>query len=142
MTEDICGSTDTADGTPCQNPAGHGTESDIGPCHLHPTRGRPSKYTEERREAILEAARHGTTIEGCARAGGIHHSTLYDWMDQYDEFSEAFNRARAAGEQRLIPEADPEFILERSYGYTKTQEIEHSGEGGIVVYTQAEDVDG
>ena len=133
MTEDICGSTDTNSGEPCQNAAGHGTDSDIGPCHLHPARGRPSKFNEERREAILEAARRGTTVEGCARAAGIHHSTLYDWLDSFDDFSEAFNRARAEGEQRLVEEVaveDPKFILERSFDWVKTQEVQHTGDGG------------
>lgn len=130
---DICGSTDTNSGEPCQRPAGWGTDSDIGPCKQHPSRGRPSKFTPDRREAILKAARNGTTIEGCARAAGISHTCLYDWLDNYPEFSEAFNRARAEGEQRLVEdvtEEDPKFLLERSFDYTKKQEVEHTGEGG------------
>ena len=55
--------------------------------------GRPSKL-DDVRDDLLEAAERGTTKEGCARAAGIATSTLYDWLDQFPEFSEAFNRAR------------------------------------------------
>jgi len=133
MTDDICGSTDTATGEPCQRPAGWGTDSEIGPCKDHATAkaGRPSKFSEERKERILSAARQGTTKKGCARAGGIDESTLYDWFKKYPEFSKSFKEARAKGEQRLLQDEDvsPEFLLERSYGYTQSQEIEHSGDG-------------
>ena len=133
MTNDICGSTDTSSGEPCKRPAGWGTESEIGPCKDHEVAkgGRPSKFNEDRKERILQAARNGTTKAGCARAGGINESTLYDWLNKYPDFSKSFKRARAEGEQQLIQDedVDPEFVLERSYGYTKSQEIEHSGDG-------------
>jgi transposase-like protein len=131
MTDDICGSTNTATGEPCQRSSGWGTESEIGPCKDHETKvGRKGKYTEERKERILSAARNGTTKRGCARAGGIDESTLYAWLNKKPKFSKAFKRARAEGEQSLIQdeEVDPEFVLERSYGYTKSQEIEHTSD--------------
>jgi transposase-like protein len=126
MTDDeICGA-ECADGTPCEHPAGScpvsshtGDSSGAG--------GRPSKFDEDRKADILQAARNGTTVEGCARAAGIHHSTLYEWLDEYPEFSEAFERARAKGEQRLVEDVvdeDPKFILERSYDYVKTERRE------------------
>lgn len=126
MTDDVCGA-ETNAGDPCQNPAGS--------CPHHEHGGRPSKFTEERVETLLDAARSGMTVEGCARAAGIGESTLHDWRNEHSEFSEAFNRARAEGERRLVDDVaadDPKFILERSYGYTKTEkrEVEHTGEGG------------
>lgn len=112
------------------------------PCHHHgdddtpAAGGRPTKLTPDRREEILDAARIGTTMEGCARAAGIGVSTLYEWLSRgddgeepYAEFSEAFKRARAKGEQRLVAQvhqSKPEFILERSYGYVKTERRELS----------------
>lgn len=130
MTDDICGA-ECADGTPCEHPAGscpvssHGdTTSDSDATDAG---GRPSKFTEDRRDQIKQAARNGTTVEGCARAAGIGPSTLYEWLDEYPEFSEAFERARARGEQRLVEEVaddDPKFILERSYDYVKTEKRE------------------
>lgn len=129
MTDEQCGY-DTPTG-PCKNPP---TDGDHCWIDSHTSnRGRPTKWSDERREQLLEAARSGMTIEGCARAAGIGVSTLYEWLDNFPEFSEAFNRARGEGERQLVDEVvreDPKFILERSFGYTKSQEIEHSGAGG------------
>lgn len=129
MSDDKCGA-ECVDGSTCQNPAG----SCPVDSHTDTNRGRPSKYSEERVNDILSAAQRGTTIEGCARAAGIHHSTLYDWLDAKPEFSEAFNRARAKGEQRLVDaveEKDPKFLLERSYEYHKTEKREVDLEGSL-----------
>ena len=94
------------------------------------TDGRPSKF-KDARESILEAARRGTTKEGCARAGGVTYETLRTWLDEKSEFFAAFKRARAEGESALVEataEQNPKFVLERSYDYVKKQEIEHSGD--------------
>jgi hypothetical protein len=127
-----CGA-ETSKGEPCQNPADscpwHGVDNP-------PDTGRPTKLVD-RRDDILVAARQGMTKEGCARMAGVHKSTLYDWLDQYQDFSDAFKRARAQGELQHLRDANDSgsrFILERSFGYTKSQEIEHSGESaGIVI---------
>ena len=127
MTNDTCGHP-TEESEPCQLPA---SRSD-GKCHLHTESGdradagRSSKF-DDVHDDVLEAAGNGTTKEGCARAAGIHPSTLYDWLDQKPEFSEAFNRARARAEQQLVEaaaEEDPKWVLERSYGYVKTERHE------------------
>jgi len=133
--DDICGA-ECADGSQCQHPAGGCPVASHSDPDAENNQGRPSKF-ETVRDDVVEAAREGLTIEGCARAAGVHKSTLYDWLDTYDEFSDAFMRARANGERRLLKQAltDPDvdsrtarFILERSFGYTKSQEIEHSGD--------------
>lgn len=129
--EDICGAETASTDEPCQHPAGScpvsSHQDDVSGTDRDGAGGRPSKFTDDRRDRIKEAARRGTTVEGCARAAGIHPSTLYDWLDEYPEFSEAFNRARAEGEQRLVEDVaveDPKFILERSYDYVKTEKRE------------------
>jgi hypothetical protein len=123
MTDDVCGA-ETADGEPCQNPATdgdscwlaeHGGNADDS--------GRPSKL-EEYEDDILEAAEEGLTFEGIARVAGIGVSTLHEWRDEYPQFSESLNRARARAERDLIQEVDPEFVLERSYDYVKTERRE------------------
>lgn len=127
MTDAQCG-WPTSDGHGCRNPP----TGDDGRCWIDGhgkagPGGRPSKFNEDRKAAILDAAESGTTVEGCARAAGIGVSTLYDWLDQYPEFSESFNRARARGEAELVREVvkrDPKFILERSYDYVKTERHE------------------
>lgn len=124
-----CGHPTNDDGE-CKNPAGsngrcwipsHNPESDAD------QPGRNTKFTEERRHAIIDAAKNGLTQKGCARAAGIGESTLYEWLDAHPEFSERFRRARNQAEMELVEAVrhdDPKFILERSYDYTKTEKRE------------------
>jgi transposase-like protein len=133
--EDICGHP-TDDGTPCQHPATDG-ESCWIPAHggNAEDHGRPSTL-EEYEEDILVGARQGMTLEGCARLAGIDESTLHRWIDKYDDFRKSLKRARAQGElQHLqsVNDRGSQFILERSFGYVKTEkrELEHSGDVDI-----------
>lgn len=85
--------------------------------------GRPSKL-EQYEGDLLEAAREGLTYEGIARVAGIGVSTLHEWRNEHDEFSESLERARAKAERDLIKDVDAQFVLERSYGYVKTERHE------------------
>jgi hypothetical protein len=136
MTDDTCGHP-TGDGTPCENPATDGDHCWI-PTHGDPDaenpHGRPS-LLEEYEEDILVGARQGMTLEGCARLAGIDESTLHRWINKHEDFRKSLKRARAQGElQHLqsVNDSGSRFILERSFGYVKTEkrELEHSGEGG------------
>jgi len=123
-----CGA-ETSDGTPCE-----WDESERGECPYHgdgdaPNNGRPSKL-EDTKDDILNAAREGLTLEGCARVAGIGVSTLREWRKEHEDFSAALRRARAEAERELIQDVDPEFVLERSYGYMKTEKREITGEDG------------
>lgn len=89
--------------------------------------GRPSKL-DTYKDDILAAARDGLTYEGIARVAGVGISTLHQWRNEYDQFSEALERARAKAERDLIQDASSEFVLERSYSYTKTEEVEVTGD--------------
>jgi len=133
MSDDVCGHT-TNDGTPCQNPA---TDGDT--CWLNEhggdadPSGRPS-LLDEYEDDILKGAAQGMTLEGCARLAGVSEQTLYNWLDEHEEFLESLKRARAQGELRhlqSINDRGSQFILERSFGYVKTEkhELEHSGTG-------------
>jgi len=86
-------------------------------------KGRPSKL-EKYEDDILEAAREGLTYEGIARVAGVGVSTLHEWRETHDDFSESLERARSEAELELIQDVDAEFVLERSYGYTKTEKRE------------------
>jgi len=119
------------DGDPCQLPA---SRSD-GRCHHHTEAeeqkrgGRPSKL-EEHKQDILTGARQGMTLQGCARLAGVPEQTLHRWIKKYDDFRESLNRARAQGELKHLQnvnDAGSRFVLERSFGYTKEQELELSG---------------
>ena len=150
MTDNICGYEGTHNGEPCQNSATgengrcyiptHNAAADGGdPDDVENPQGPPSKF-DDVREDILEAARVGASMGGCARAAGIHKSTLYDWLDEDSdrykpEFQRDFWQARWEGERRFIENPDDvdsrhaQFLLERSFGYTKEQTIEHEGDG-------------
>lgn len=110
------------DGEPCEYRAKYGD----GRCGIHSeetgdTQGRPSQL-EKYKDDILDAAEQGLTYEGIARVAGVGVSTLHDWRDRYESFSESLKRARSKGERELIDDVDAEFVLERSYGYTKTEQ--------------------
>jgi len=141
---DQCGHP-TADGEPCQHPTTGDGDEDRCWIDAHNNAavetgqpGRPSKLGEYE-DDILTGARQGMTLEGCARLAGIDESTLHRWIDKYDEFRKSLKRARAQGElQHLqsVNDAGSRFILERSFGYVKTEKREvdasheHAGEGG------------
>lgn len=126
-----------ADGESCRLPASR----DDGRCHHHTeiegqraNGGRPSTL-QDHLDDIMAGARQGMTLAGCARLAGVAEKTLYEWKNEYDDFRKSLNRARAHGELKhlqSINDAGSRFILERSFGYTKTEkrEVEHSGEDG------------
>jgi len=150
MPDDTCGYP-TADGSPCQNPAGENGRCWI-PSHnpgdddANP-QGRDFKIDESDHDDILEAARMGASKAGCARAAGVDKASLLRYLDAHDQFRTAFMHARAEGEQRLLSgplfneddaprEMDGQharFLLSTSFDYTKTekQEIEDVTDGGF-----------
>ena len=134
MTEDVCGAIKN-DGEACD----YSPKYDDGKCGIHTDEnprqdpgGRPS-LLEEYEDDIMVGARQGMTLEGCARLAGVDESTLHRWINDNEDFRKSLKRARAQGElKRLqtVNESGSRFILERSFGYTKTEkrELEHSGE--------------
>lgn len=77
--------------------------------------GRPSKFTPERRAAIIDAISHRIPYEYAAEANGICEDTLYEWLkigrlhqkegidSDYSLFSEAIKRAEM---QRMREHSD------------------------------------
>lgn len=143
MTDDICGA-ECADGTPCEHPAG----SCPVPSHSDPDaenpHGRDFTLGPEDHEDILEAAKIGASVRGCARAAGVSHSQLQRYLDANENFRSSFERARAKGEQRLIEggltgeyagdEIDgpmARFLLSSSFEYVKEEKIQEEHSGGI-----------
>lgn len=139
--DDICGA-DTTGEQPCQNPATQGDscwiESHGGTVSGH---GRSFTLGEDDHDDILDAARLGKSIRGCARAAGVSLSQLQRYLEEHPDFRVAFERARSNGEDRLIrdglydEEADSsmaKFLLSTSFDYVKTEkrEHEHSGADG------------
>jgi len=87
------------------------------------------------------------TLQGCARLAGVDESTLHRWINKYDEFRKSLNRARAHGELKHLQSVNDrgsQFILERSFGYVKTEkrELENVGDEPMTEITvDFEDVD-
>jgi len=142
--DDRCGAVCT-DGSPCENPAGscpwHGTDNP-------PSNGRPSIF-EDHREDLLDAAREPIKTRDVARTAGVGKSTLYEWLDEYDDFSDAFKRARSQAARELVqrgledPDVDTSmirFLLERTFQYTKSQDLTVDGDG-LVINLPAESTD-
>lgn len=140
MPENICGEATGSDGNgpPCQRQAGWGTESDIGPCKDHAEDYVvPDKLTEETKNQLIGAAQQGAFKRHCAQTAGLRPRTLRRWLSwgedhcergidsELAEFYVRFQQARGAGAVRRLKDADDEFVLERSYGYTKTERHEH-----------------
>ena len=109
------------------------------------TKGRDFAITEDDHDDLLQAAKTGLSLRGCARAAGVSHSQLRRYLDAHEEFRSSFAQARARGETELIEgglrdegvdTSMAKFILASSYGYKKAEKrevegsMEHTGEGG------------
>lgn len=105
--DDICGSTDTTTGEPCQN------DADSCPWHdveEQPDTGRPSKLSYERQEKIASAIEAGKSLNSAARMAGVTPTTVFNWLDrgqgekqegmenEYTEFFERITHAKGHGE--------------------------------------------
>jgi hypothetical protein len=96
-------------------------------------KGRESKF-ERVRGDLLEAANGYINLKQVANKGGVARSTLYKYLDEHEDFSDSFKRARGAAADRLVQRAlDPDdeidvtfarFLLERSFKFIKTERQE------------------
>jgi len=136
------------DGDPCEYAASY----DDGKCGIHTDEkdniGRPSEV-DKHTDDILIGARQGMTMQGLARLAGVDESNLYRYLDRNPEFRKSLKRARAQGELKHLQSVNDrgsQFLLERSFGYVKTEkrELEHAGDGGgaLEVALRREVVDG
>ena len=60
---------------------------------------RPTKYTEETVERILEGIRLGLTYRHACRCGGVDYVQFNRWMHRYREFRDAVGVANATAVQ-------------------------------------------
>lgn len=66
--------------------------------------GRPAKYKEEFVDQTYYFMLAGKTIDELAEYLKVHRSTVYDWIEEYPQFSDAITRARAKADD-LIEES-------------------------------------
>lgn len=148
MTDELCGET-KGNGEPCENPAKFAD----GKCGIHSdingdTQGRPTKFTDERARAAIEAAREeGKSVRGCERAAGVAEGTIrknwlksnYQFVNEdglVDSFIRAFAQARAQGESDWIEEGRSgdgdssfaKFMLSSSYDYAEGTDVNVGGQ--------------
>lgn len=90
--------------------------------------GRPSKFTPEREQRLLDEVRSGNSHRVACRAAGITEETLSQWRRHKPVFAEAFMRAEAESEADLVAEvrhADDwrakAWLLERRFPETWSQ---------------------
>ena len=126
------------DGEPCE----YAAKYEDGKCGIHTDHnprqdpgGRPS-LLDEYEDDIMIGARQGMTLEGCARLAGVAEKTLHSWINNNEEFRKSLKRARAQGELKhlqTVNDRGSQFLLERSFGYVKTEKREIMGEDGGAV---------
>ena len=63
------------------------------------TAGRPTDYKPEYCERVIEYGRAGKSITWMAASLDVAKSTLYLWIDEHPEFSDAITRARQLSQQ-------------------------------------------
>jgi len=147
MTDELCGY-ETPNG-PCQNPATEGDscwiESHGGHASGH---GQPKKLKgdsdeqERRRQILFAVAGDGLKVHHQASLAGVSTETLRRSLccvenpsdPRLDEdpcdFCGNYARARARGAREVLSDCKTEFVASASYGYTKTEKREVTGEGG------------
>lgn len=76
----------------------------------HPDNGRPSKFTEDVKQRIIEAISIGASLPAAAAHAGVSHQTVRNWLKlgkeqtegEFFDFFEGFTRARDKAELAAI----------------------------------------
>ena len=64
--------------------------------------GRPSKYTPEVVETIINSIRKGATHGLACQAAGIGEQTFYGWMKDFPEFSDRVKAVESEAAERWL----------------------------------------
>lgn len=68
--------------------------------------GRPSKYTPEYTDKILEAVRLGAPLTHACNYAGVHFDTFNEWRKIHPEFSVAVKEAEASMVKTCLSQID------------------------------------
>lgn len=60
--------------------------------------GRPSSYDPGYCDAVVEFGREGESLTGIAVKLGVSKQTVYNWMDEFPDFMDAIEKARACAQ--------------------------------------------
>lgn len=112
--------------------------------------GRPTKYKKEYIEAVDEYLAENIdsyeenrfnvnlpTIEGFAVYIGVNKSSLYEWSETHDEFSNSLEKILHEQQKRLINSGlsgqynstIAKLILSSNHGMSEKNEIDHTSKG-------------
>lgn len=100
--------------------------------------GRPTKYDPAMCEKVVEEMKTGATREEMAGFLGIHVDTFYEWLDRYQDFSDAVSlgdqyaklwwmkKGRESLEKRVFREHLYATNMANRFGWRSR--VEHSGD--------------
>jgi hypothetical protein len=107
-----------------------------------PQNGRPTKYTEQNVNRILDALRGGNTRRASCAAGNISQDTFANWLRDHSAFSDAVEKAEGEAELRnlaVIQDATrttwqaAAWWLERKHKADWSSRVEQTGADGSPV---------
>jgi hypothetical protein len=113
--------------------------------------GRPTKYTEQNVNRILDALRGGNTRRASCAAGNISQDTFANWLREHSAFSDAVEKAEGEAELRnlaVIQDATKTtwqaaaWWLERKHKADWSSRVEQTGADGSPVKVIVEYADG
>lgn len=102
-------------------------------------RGRPTEYTPELGERILELMEEGLSLTAAAAECDVHRQRVYEWEGRHPDFAEDVKLGRAKRqaflERRLMGAADGPIVTSSIFALKNTnpddwrdkREVEHSG---------------
>jgi hypothetical protein len=109
-------------------------------------RGRPTDYTPELGEQILQLMSEGLSLAAAAGELDVHRQRIYEWEDRHPDFADAVKLARSKRqaflERRLLRAAEGPVVTSTIFAlknagqgdWRDKQEVEHSG--GVEVSTK------
>ena len=97
---------------------------------------RPSKYSQQTADRILQALKAGNTLRASAAYVGVTEDTLINWRKRYSDFSEQVDIAEAGAE---VMYAAVLAKAAQAGDWRERKEVQQSGEVKInVVYADAD----
>lgn len=63
---------------------------------------RPTKYSDEKAQAICKDIEKGNTFKTAALVNGVPERTFYDWKERYPQFSQQISEAEAKSEALVV----------------------------------------
>lgn len=86
--------------------------------------GRPTKYKEEFNEQVEKLCRLGATDIDIADFFDIAESTVYEWKNEYPEFSEAIKRGKVIADLNVANS-----LYQRALGYSHEEDVIFNDKG-------------